>query len=272
MALSEKTVIGIYLQTTIAVLAITLVFMNRAFEGFQTAVPSQIQCIAEDKVSQCRFVDPVASTKTSWVIREWVKTSTPQFKCPSGSINDNTKTPPVSINYQYTFNLKNMECVFPTNIDRASLMLPPDPIKRLTMDDQSKIYCGFGEEYYPGFSSNFAETANGICVKTVGTIPRCIEEGAAVDSDSVTRSMRCYSNRYSSVKEVFGQDVTLLYNHYKNIGRYNLMNPCCDETVADTPSGSIRIFGKEYKKDWKFWTLFGVGCIVVLGLLFMMMR
>jgi hypothetical protein len=242
MKFTEKTVLVVYIQATIAVLIAALVFRQGIAEAFQAAATTTVttdipvKCVG-DGGTQCRYIDP-ASTAVSYSVREQTGTI-PGYDCPQTSDN-----PPKT----RSFNLPTLTCNAPAD--------STDPLKNATIE-MDKIKCGFGETYVDKFKK---------CTKMVGTIPKCIAENSTADSDDVKKNMPCYAQKYpEQVKDKIGtSDIKLLYDDYMNIGRYLVRNPCCDaDTPSACPSGYFCAFGQTIEKDWKFWTGVGVLSLVL---------
>ncbi len=233
MKLSEKTILGVYLQTTIVVLGLVLVFQKRIQEAFVS--DPRIKCVGPDGTSQCRFVDPLTITDASYIIWE-TSEFVPTYDC---SVKGETIV--------RTFNLKNKTCDAPSDSTTAIKALDINPLL---------IQCGFGERY---------NSTVGKCAKVVGTIEKCIKPDSTATSDDVKKAMPCYAARYPDLAEKYRNDTALLYDDYLNIGRYLLRNPCCEEgDTLPAPSGSINLFGYTVKKDWKFWTGFAVFSVLIV--------
>ncbi len=235
MKFSEKTVLAVYIQATIAVFIAALVFRQRIAEAFQaaTTVPT-VKCL-KDGDKQCTYIDPT-STAVSYSVREQTAT-VPDYECPQTSDNK-----------PRSFKLPTLTCDAPAD--------STDPVKNAPIDI-AKIKCGFGETYTHTFKK---------CTKLVGTIPKCIAENSTADSDDVKKHMPCYAQRYTDeVKSKIGtSDIRLLYDDYMNIGRYLVRNPCCDaDTPSACPSGFFCAFGQTIEKDWKFWTGVGVTSLIL---------
>ena len=253
MALTEKTAIAIYINSAIVVLLATLFFrLGRTLEAFQamgipgTATPI-VKCIGSDGVSKCRFIDVAGSTPNTLLIRE--RTNSVPQKCG--------KTPEgIQLNYDSA----TKKCTYSSTSSTGAT-------SSISMDPLASPICPLANETY------FASIDR--CAVTAGTVPRCIPDGATVDSAEVKTAMPCYAKRFAdteaSVKNL-GNDITLLWNEWSTLGVYNLRSPCCDPTTAPVPAGSIRIGTLVVEKDWKFWTIVGLGITVILIFIMMLMR
>lgn len=251
MKLSEKTILGVYLQTTIVVLGLALFLQMRGktqegFEELATLLPSlgynpstPIKCVGSDGTSQCRFMDSTP-TDLSYIVRE-ISNFVPTYACPK-TVEKAPTEPKDRI-----FNLNGLTCDAPA----GSSDIPAAPI------DPLQIKCGFGEIYHGGVRK---------CTKVAGTIEKCISPTSTDTSDDVKKAMLCYAARYPELAEKYRNDTKLLYDDYMNIGRYLVRNPCCEGDTVPTPSGYINLFGYDIKKDWKFWTGFSTVmlCIVFI--------
>jgi hypothetical protein len=233
MKFSEKTVLVVYIQATIAVLIAALVFRQRIAEAFQTATAPTVKCVG-DGGTNCRYIDPASTTET-YSVREQTGT-VPGYDCPKTSDDK-----------QRSFALTTLTCDAP---EGSTDVLKKAPI------DVTKVKCAFQETYNDALKK---------CTKLVGTIPKCIPENATADSDVVKKNMPCYAQRYDTVKSTIGtSDIKLLYDDYMNIGRYLVRNPCCDaDTPSACPTGYFCAFGQTIEKDWKFWTGFGVIVLIL---------
>ncbi len=239
MPYKEKTQIAVYLYATIAVLFAALALRGTK-EPFQ-ATPT-VKCVSADGASMCRFIDEASSTKETLVIREQT-TSVPQYVfCPKTSDGKDT-----------LFNPNTFACVAPSDsADKDKL--PP-------LADVTKITCPKADEkLYPAMRK---------CTSIVGTVPRCIPDAATKDTAEVKTAMSCYAKRYADTNAVskLGSDTALLWDDWINLGVFNLRNPCCDAAVAPVPVGSIRIGDTVIEKDWKFWTMIGLGSALILAIL-----
>lgn len=267
--MKEKTETVLYLNIAVFVLVTGLVLRtNRLRETFQmmgipgTSTPI-VKCIGSDGVSQCRFVDTAASTSSSLVIQEVRAGSsvTTQFTCPSVYL---TGKDGKATTFTPNYNPNTFSCeISDPNFPDAYSQLAKAP---LTSEQLTKVNCPKADEtFFPAIKK---------CATVVGTLPRCIPDGATVDSPEVKTAMPCYAKRNADKPEVskFGNDLTLLWNDWINLGVYNLRNPCCDPATAPVPAGSIRIGTLVVEKDWKFWTIVGLSILVVLIIISMALR